>query len=191
MDDAREVERELVNAVLAHRPGAFERLVRTYQGLCWHIIQRLVRNPEDVRELCQDTFLRVHRCLGQYRGDCALKSWIGRIAWTIAVRHLERKRIPLVDNTNDADESLLDTVADGFDLEAAYANDETMRHLHAAIESLPPLQRTLLTLYYLEDMPIPEIASLTGLAGGTIKSHLFRARLRLRGVLEAVAGAAP
>lgn len=191
MDDAREVERELVDAVLAHRPGAFERLVKIHQGLCWHIIQRLVHNPEDVRELCQDTFLRVHRRLGQYRGECALKSWIGRIAWTIAVRHLEHKRIPLVDNTNDADESLLDTVADGFDLEAAYANDETMRHLHAAIESLPPLQRTLLTLYYLEDMPIPEIVVTTGLASGTIKSHLFRARLRLRGVLEAVAGVAP
>jgi RNA polymerase sigma-70 factor (ECF subfamily) len=67
MDDTRMAGRELVEAVLAGRPGAFERLVREYQGLCWHIIVRLVRNPEDARELCQDTFLRVHRCLHQYR----------------------------------------------------------------------------------------------------------------------------
>ena len=58
MDDTRLAERELVDAVLANRPGAFERLVRAYQGLCWHIIQRMVRNPEDVRELA--TAARTH-----------------------------------------------------------------------------------------------------------------------------------
>ena len=60
MDDIRRPDRELVDAVLANRPGAFERLVREHQRLCWHLILRMVRNPEDARELCQDTFLRVH-----------------------------------------------------------------------------------------------------------------------------------
>ena len=190
MDDTRQADRELADAVLANRPGAFERLVRQYQGLCWHIIQRMVRNPEDARELCQDTFLRVHQCLHQYRGESALKSWIGRVAWTIALRHLQHKRIPLVDNADAEDGSLLDNIGDGFDLEAACADEETMRHLHAAIDTLPPLQRTLLTLYYLEETSIPEIARITGLASGTIKSHLFRSRLRLRGTLETRTGVA-
>jgi RNA polymerase sigma-70 factor (ECF subfamily) len=190
MDDIRNShDRELVDAVLADRPGAFERLVREHQGLCWHIIQRMVRNPEDARELCQDTFLRVHQCLHQYRHESALKSWIGRVAYTIALRHLEHRRIPLVDNGSD-DGALLENVGDGFDLEAACADEETRRHLHEAIEQLPPLQRTVLTLYYLEEATIPEIARMTGLANGTIKSHLFRSRLRLRGTLETRTGVA-
>src|SRR6185312_6010060 len=106
MDDTRQADRELADAVLANRPGAFERLLREYQGLCWHIIQRMGRNPEDARELCQDTFLRVHQCLHQYRGESALKSWIGRVAWTIALRHLQHKRIPLVDNADAGEGSL-------------------------------------------------------------------------------------
>jgi RNA polymerase sigma-70 factor (ECF subfamily) len=192
MDDIRSSpDRELVDAVLANRPGAFERLVREYQGLCWHIIQRMVRNPEDARELCQDTFLRVHQCLHQYRYESALKSWIGRVAYTIALRHLQHKRIALVEPAGtDDDCSLVDNIGDGFDLEAACADAETARHLHVAIEALPPLQRTLLTLYYLEETSIPEIARITGLASGTIKSHLFRSRLRLRGALEARTGVA-
>jgi RNA polymerase sigma-70 factor (ECF subfamily) len=191
MDDTRSSpDRDLVDAVLANRPGAFERLVREYQGLCWHIIQRMVRNPEDARELCQDTFLRVHQCLHQYRHESALKSWIGRVAYTIALRHLQHKRIPLVDDGGTDDESLVERIGDGFDLEAACADEETQRHLHEAIEQLPPLQRTLLTLYYLEETSIPEIARITGLASGTIKSHLFRSRLRLRGALEARSGVA-
>ena len=180
-----EDDRSLVTAVLANVPGAFERLVREYQGLCWHIIQRMVRHPEDTRELCQEAFLRVHQCLHQYRFDAALKSWIGQVAYSVAKRHLERKRIPLAEPAADADGlSLLDHVGDGFDLEATTADDEIARHLHAAIETLPPLQRTVLTLYHLDELPIAEIAGITGLAEGTIKSHLFRSRKLLRDALQ-------
>nr|WP_318240507.1 sigma-70 region 4 domain-containing protein [Luteimonas colneyensis] len=56
------------------------------------------------------------------------------------------------------------------------------------MEALPPLQRTLLALYHLEEMPIAGIAGITGLAEGTIKSHLFRARRRLRDLLDARMG---
>lgn len=183
-------DRALVEAVLARAPGAFERLVREYQGLCWHIIQRMVRHPEDARELCQETFLRVHQSLHQYRYESALKSWIGRVAYSIALRHLERQRIPLVESGSDDEPDLLERVSDEFDLEAACADAEEARHLHAAIETLPPLQRTVLTLYHLEDASIAEIAQITGLADGTIKSHLFRSRLRLRERLEARVGVA-
>ena len=184
-DTSMDDDRSLVTAVLANVPGAFERLVREYQGLCWHIIQRMVRHPEDTRELCQEAFLRVHQCLHQYRFDAALKSWIGQVAYSVAKRHLERKRIPLAEPAADADGlSLLDHVGDGFDLEAATADDEIARHLHAAIETLPPLQRTVLTLYYLDELPIAEIAGITGLAEGTIKSHLFRSRRLLRDALQ-------
>ena len=181
MDD----DRSLVTAVLANVPGAFEQLVRDYQGLCWHVIQRMVRHPEDTRELCQEAFLRVHQCLHQYRFDAALKSWIGQVAYSVAKRHLERKRIPLAEPAADADGlSLLDHVGDGFDLETATADGEIARHLHAAIETLPPLQRTVLTLYHLDELPIAEIAGITGLAEGTIKSHLFRNRKMLRDALQ-------
>ena len=184
-------DRDLVEAVLARRPGAFERLIRQYQGLCWHIVQRMVRNSEDARDLCQDTFLRVHQCLHQYRFDSPLKSWIGRVAYTIALRHLEHKRIPLVEHSDEGgDGAAIESISDSVDLEVEYTRDETAKLLHAAIESLPPLQRMLLTLYHLEEIPIPEMTRITGLAAGTIKSHLVRSRLRLRGVLDARKGVA-
>ena len=182
-------DRALVDAVLARAPGAFERLVKEYQGLCWHIVQRMVRQPEDTRELCQEAFLRVHQCLHQYRYESALKSWIGQVAYSVAKRHLERKRIPIVEVSDDEDAlSPLDQVSDGFDLEAACADAEVAAALHAQIEALAPLQRTLLTLYHLDEVPIVEIARITGLAEGTIKSHLFRTRALLRERLQSSMG---
>jgi RNA polymerase sigma-70 factor (ECF subfamily) len=187
----REVDRALVAAVLAGAPGAFERLVKQYQGLCFHIINRMVRQPDDTRELCQDAFLRVHRYLHQYRGESSLQAWIGQVAYSVAKRHLERKRIPLQDAADpDEHQALLENVGDAFDLEGSVADEESARCLHAAIETLPPMQRTLLTLYHLDELPIGEIAAMTGLAEGTIKSHLFRSRQRLRQVLEARMGVA-
>jgi RNA polymerase sigma factor (sigma-70 family) len=178
----------LVDAVLADAPGAFERLVGQYQGLCWHIIYRMVRQPEDARDLCQETFLRVHQCLHQYRYESALKSWIGQVAYSIALRYLRRRRIPLLEPVDDDGLALVENLGDGFDLETASADAQAAEQLHAAIDTLPPLQRTLLTLYHLDELSIPEIAAITGLAAGTIKSHLFRTRLRLRVLLESRVG---
>jgi len=185
-------DRALAQAVLAGRPGAFERLVRTYQGLCWHIIERMVRHPDDTRELCQETFLRVHQCLHQYRGESALKSWIGQVAYSVGKRHLERRRIPIADAIGADEDGLAPAyaVSDGVDLQAEHADDEITLLLHAAIDALPPLQRTVLTLYHLEELPIADIARITGLAEGTIKSHLFRSRRQLRETLETGYGVA-
>jgi RNA polymerase sigma factor (sigma-70 family) len=189
--DRADPDRELVDAVLRGAPGAFERLIRSYQGLCWHIIYRMVRHPEDARDLCQETFLRVHQCLHQYRYESALKSWIGQVAYSIALRHLQRKRIPLQEiHADDDAPSLLENVGDDFDLEGAFGQAQSARLLHAAIDALAPIQRTVLTLYHLEEASIPEIAAITGLAQGTIKSHLFRTRLHLREVLEGRLGVA-
>ena len=189
IEDILRTDRKLVDAVLAVELGAFEQLIRKYQDLCWHVVDRMVRHPEDTRELCQETFLRVHQMLHQYRGDSALKSWIAQVAYSVAIRHLERKRIPLADvpDSNDGLSSA-EFVSDGLDVEMKTSDDQINAQLHAAIDTLPPLQRTLLTLYHLEEMPISDIAQITGIAAGTIKSHLFRSRKQLRDVLESRLG---
>lgn len=178
-------DRALVEAVLAGTPGAFERLVGEYQGLCWHIVHRMVRDREDALDLCQDTFLRVYQNLRQYRHDCPLKHWIGRVAWSIALRHLERRKIGLGAELR-SDEALVTVEDEVEEIDHAAALDDAAAaaRLHAAIETLPPLPRMLLTLYHLDDVPIPDIAQITGLPAGTIKSHLFRARAKLRDTLQ-------
>jgi RNA polymerase sigma-70 factor (ECF subfamily) len=174
-------ERARVRAVLDRQAGAFETLVRDYQRLCWHIVFRMVRDPDDARDLCQETFLRVHRQLRQFRFECPLKSWIGRIAYSIALRHLERRRAAPVSHLEDEDESVLDSLADeAFDLEAYSGDQQLAARLREGVDALSPLPRTVVTLFHLEELSIEEIATITGMSEGTIKSHLFRARLTLR-----------
>lgn len=185
-------DEELVKAVLARAPGAFERLVARHQKLVWHMVYRMVQHPEDARELCQDVFLRVHERLDQYRFESSLSTWIGRVAFSIAGRHLEKKKLPMHEaREQDEDaEPAWQQVSDGFDLEAACADHETMQLLQQAIEKLPALQRTLVTLYHLDELGVSEIANITELPEGTVKNYLFRARAKLRATLEAKLGVA-
>lgn len=180
-----EEDQALVTAVLSGETGSFERLVGSYQNLCWHVVYRMVKHPQDAQDLCQEAFLRVHQYLHQYRSESALKSWIAQVAYSVAKRHLEKKRIPIAESSAEMDgDSLLERVGEDFDLENACIEGQSAGHLHEAIDCLPPLQRTILTLYHLDEMPIAEIATITGLAEGTIKSHLFRSRKQLRDTLS-------
>jgi RNA polymerase sigma factor (sigma-70 family) len=187
-------DHSLVHEVLSERPGAFERLIAAHQGLVWHIVLRMVRDPHEAQDLSQEVFLRVYRKLDQFRFDCQLSSWIGRIAFSIGARFLEKKRLPLEQAGEDADGEAFDPLAqisDGADLESEFAQAELMQHAQRLIEQLPPLQRTVLTLYHAEELGIAEIARITGRPEGTIKNLLFRIRLRLReALLEAVGEAA-
>jgi RNA polymerase sigma factor (sigma-70 family) len=171
--------------VLARRHGAFERLIERHQRLVWHMVHRLLRHPEDTQDVCQEAFLRVHRELHHFRHESQLSTWIARIAWHAALRHLERKRLPQVEL--DSEESpFAEDVADDFDLEASCANAQLIERVHAAIDALPPLKRAVLTLHYLEDLSVSEIAVIVGRPEGTVKSELLRARAKVRHILCAV-----
>jgi RNA polymerase sigma factor (sigma-70 family) len=186
--DGPEADRALLDAIGRQERGAFEQLVRRHQRLVWHVVQRLVRDPEDARELAQEVFLRVHRTLHQFRGDSRLSTWIARVAWTVGVRHLQTRRIELVDTApsgpdNDDDGPLPAAVrdaADPLDLVSQVADAQLSQQLRAQIDRLAPLPRLLLTLYHLHETPLAEIATITGLPEGTVKSHLFRSRRLLR-----------
>jgi len=179
-------ERKIVAAVLARTPGAFEQLVSSHQKLVWHMVYRMVQQPEETRELCQEVFLRVFQRLHQFRFESTLATWIGRVAFSVASRHLRRKRLPIVDlDESDGHPELpIERIGDGVDLQQACERDDMLAQLVRVLEGLPPLQRTLVTLYHLDELSIADIATITELPEGTIKSHLFRARMKMREQLQ-------
>lgn len=174
-------DRDTVAAVLAGTPGAFERLVDSHQALVWHIVLRMTGHREDARDLCQDVFLRVHRTLGQFRHECALGTWIGRVAFSVAANALKRKQIPLAEPDDEDDPY----AAIGGDASPDLELDDQQRRalVHRCVEALSPMQRTLITLYHLDEMPIRDICTIVGAPEGTVKNALFRARRRLREML--------
>ena len=186
-----ESDREIVERVLAGERDAFTALVRRHQRLVAHVVHRMVRDPRDREELCQDVFFRAYRKLDTFAHQARLSTWIARIAYRACLNHLERRELPLYDDLRDGDEGEppIERIAGSgpSPLEMAEA-EETRAFVRARVDELPVQYRTVVTLYHLEEMSVGEIAEVMDLPDGTVKSHLFRARKLLKETLMAAYG---
>lgn len=184
MRDEREQasEAELVERVVAGRRGAVADLIERYGNLVRRIAHRMVDDPRDREEILQDTFVQAVRALPRFRGEARLSTWIGRIGYRECLQHLRRRGAPL-----DREDPLAEV--DGLRSPAAPPFDRLERRelemrVHRLVERLPPAQRVAVTLFYLEEMTVADAARVMSVPENTVKSHLRRARIRLREFIE-------
>lgn len=176
-------DRALVNAILGGSNEAFEELVCRHQRLCWAVISQLVDNGEDVRDLCQECFLQVYRYLHTFRFDCSLRAWVARLAYSLACKYLRKKRIDLLTG-EEADRLLSEAPSSEATHEESAMSREALELVRDNMTVLSRVERAIVGMHYLEEMSISEVSQATGLATGTIKSHLFRSRRKLRIALQ-------
>lgn len=168
----------LIDRVLAQDCDAFAELVRRHERLVAHMVFRMVAEPRDREELCQDVFLRVYQRLHLFEGRSKLSTWIARIAYRTCLNHLE-KRPPNWVALDDAEAAEIETSSDTSAVDALMT-DELNAFVRASVQRLPPAYRAAVTLVYLDDMTVAEVSEVLEMPEGTVKSHLFRARRLLR-----------
>jgi len=175
----------LVQRAVAGDPRAFEMLVVKYQRRIERLVGRMVRDPELVREIAQETFIRAYRALAQFRGESAFYTWLYRIAVNTAKKVLvDMNRDPVVTESammsagDDDDETsrVERELTDGSTPEAVLASKEIARTVNAAIEALSEDLRQAITLREIEGLSYEEIAELMNCPIGTVRSRIFRAR---------------
>lgn len=169
---------ELLAALRARRPEAFTALLKREQDAVWRLMMRLTQDAAMAEDLSQEAFLRVYQRLDQFRGDSRLSTWVLRVAFNIGLRYLERSRTAVHQLVEPEELAQLEDEAPT--VLQRMLDHERQAFLTAALAQMPALPRALLGFYYVEAMPLSEIADSTGLPIGTIKSHLFRARQWLR-----------
>jgi len=181
MDDAT-----LIAQVQAGNEHANRFLIEKYKNLVWHLVLRMVDQQEDAEDLCQEIFLRVFRDIGRFRGESKLSTWIGAIAYNMSISYLRKKGKNIMVSVDD-----YLPVASG--KPAVESADEAVdkssmkKIVHRVIDTLPVQYRTVITLFYLEELSYKEIEGITGMPEGTIKSYLNRGREAIReGVLRLV-----
>jgi RNA polymerase sigma-70 factor (ECF subfamily) len=162
---------------------AFTQLMDHYQNACYGLAWRLLGDADHAADATQDAFLHAYRAIHSYRGG-VFRSWLLRItanaSYDILRRAQRRPASPLPDPEEGAPE-LPDPAAVNPVAEAA--RSELYRHLEAALQLLPPDQRTAVVLCDVYGMDYNEVAAMTESALGTVKSRIHRGRLRLRELL--------
>lgn len=187
-DPPKRTERELVEQVLDGDREAFLAFIDRYERLVKHVVFRMVDDDRDREELCQDVFVRAHRYLDDFRFESKLSTWLARIARNTCLNHLEKKDMPLYadhapsfdDESSDA-RAAFNRIEDPDEDVAAAASDRDRRAVvREGIKALSEHYRTALTLYHLEGMSVSQISEVMDNPEGTVKSHLYRGRKKLK-----------
>jgi RNA polymerase sigma-70 factor, ECF subfamily len=161
---------------------AFESLVDHYAEDMYNLALRIVDHPEEAEDLVQEAFVRAWRGLSTFRGDARFSTWLYRIVVNLCYNRLPRlKRELAALAPDDAALHMPDTVSDA---PAQLISAELVAVIHQEIHNLPSNYRLLITLRHLQEMSYNEIADVTELPLGTVKTGIFRARRLLRDALE-------
>jgi RNA polymerase sigma-70 factor, ECF subfamily len=175
--------RELTDAELAERStvgdnAAFEELARRYRNSLTALIRRLVRNPNEVEELLQETLVRSWRNIATVRNPERVHAWLLQVARNCCRDHdrsIHHREQPTEQQT-------LETYANRYGRTGP--SPEADVELREALKNLPRLEGEAIRLFYLRGLSINEIAETTQSPVGTVKSRLFTARHHLRVFLE-------
>lgn len=176
MEDARKTDVELVRRAAGGDVAAYEQVYRENAGRVLALCLRMTRDRGEAEELVQDVFVRVWEKLGSFRGGSAFSTWLHRVAVNTVIESLRTKARWRDRHDASADPAL--AIDDVFARQAGADID-----LERAIAQLPVQARMVFVLHDVEGHKHREIAALTGLAIGTCKAHLHRARQLLRELL--------
>lgn len=183
-------DEELVLKIQAGDRRAFDQLYWKYKDRIIGIIYNVVRNRQDALELSQEVFVRIYQNIHKFRPETHFFTWAYRIAYNIAIDKYRRKKTAKETeydndyqiNISDADNMLQPAL--GFSPERACEQAELREQIAAAIDSLSPNQRTIITLREIDGLSYDEIAHVLDIQLGTVMSRLHYARLNLQNALR-------
>ena len=185
VDDAiQRRDRILIERARSGDLDAFNDLVTCYQDQLWSLVVRMVPDPDQAGDAVQEAFFSAYRNLASFRGG-SVRSWLSRICINAAmdVQRLRRRR-PVQPYPEFEDDTWQPPAGPEADPERLVIGAERTRALSAALTRITPDQRAAIVLFDVEGYDYHEIAAMTGVSLGTVKSRIHRGRLALRGILD-------
>ncbi|NKB69649.1 MAG: sigma-70 family RNA polymerase sigma factor [Candidatus Latescibacteria bacterium] len=182
--DGRNSDGALVQRVLAGQGRAFDLIVLRYQERVRNSVRRLVRDSDDVEDIAQETFIRAHSRLHDFRGQASLFTWLYRIAVNLSINHLRKQQARSFCALSDGSGELQARGGPEEDLRAS----EVGLQVDQAVADLPPRQRAIFGMRYYDQYSHREIARILGNSEGAVRAGYFHAVQKLQVSLAAVVG---
>ena len=174
----REDERKLIRMIKAGDYRQFERLIIEYQKALYYFIWRMVRDEDDAKDICQETFFKAYKKIKSYKEESKFSSWLFQIGYRKALDHLAKKKRKYVVL------SKMETKSEMSGSEKEFEVKEADSLIGQIIDGLHHKYRTALHLFYREEMTYREIAAVMKIPMNTVKSHIFRGKEIIRDKLS-------
>jgi len=183
-DRSRGTERRLIRRAQRGDAEAMRVLIDGHKDRLFAFVLRVVRHHHDAEEVCQEAFLKAFRSLDSFNSDYRFSTWLFTIAYRLCLNSLRRKK----NLTGEVDLTLFAGDAAPADEDSVHSEEarRLQKLVWEAVEELSEAQRATVVLFYRHQQGCAEIARILQLPVATVKSHLHRARARLKEILEPV-----
>jgi RNA polymerase sigma-70 factor, ECF subfamily len=176
-------ENSLIREILAGQKEEFQRLINHYQNKIYNYIYKIIQNRTDAEDITQETFIKAYFGLRSFKKEFKFSTWLYKIATNCCWNFLKKKKpLSLKDEILDLAES-----QNKNPLQKIVEHDELIIIKKALIQ-LDPKYKIVIALYYFDELSLKEISQVLNLPEGTVKTHLYRAKNKLKNILEAMYG---
>lgn len=178
----RDQERLLIGRVHAGEEAAVRELVDRHKDRLFAFIWRMTRHEQDAEDICQETFLKAFAAIDSFSPQYRFSTWLFTIGYRISLNRMRRKPV----RTVDVDLSAISSAVEDVKREELFESPDAVELkdcVWQAVDQLSPPQRATVLLFYRHEKGCQEIAKVLEIPVATVKSHLHRARHRLREIL--------
>lgn len=162
----------MIQQLAEGKTNAFQQFVVQYQDYVFTIVYRIVNQTEDAEDIAQEVFVKAYKYIKNFDGKSKLSTWLYRIAVNTAISHRRRKKYYTTELTDTNQQSTVKQ-------EDRIKTKEQKKYIQQAFQLLSEDDVTLLTLFYLRELSLKEIADIIKLEQNNVKVKLYRARKRL------------
>ncbi|NDV77607.1 RNA polymerase sigma factor [Dysgonomonas sp. 511] len=162
-----------VRRVIDGHTNDFVYIVRRYEKMVFTIVNKIVANRTEAEDITQEVFIKVFKSLDKFREESSFATWLYRIAYNVTISELRKRKFHFA--------TLEDNSANIPDDDTSYNTGETskeelLKYLDIILKKLPPGDALLITMYYMNNQSMQEIADITGLSVSNAKIKLYRIR---------------
>ena len=173
-----------INQTLSGNVNAFAILVERYKNMVYTLSIKIVKNKEEAEEISQDAFVKAFKNLKNFKGDSKFSTWVYKIAYYASLDSIKRNK--RFSNTENIDDLKIGNLSDIQGALEYLQEKERKKVIGDALLKLNEDERTILTLFYFEELSIKEIVEVVNLSEDNIKVKLYRSRKKLAVILKHV-----
>ncbi len=180
IDERKLEDQKLIKAAREGDQKAYESLLKKYRNLVYHVMIKMVRNPQEAEDLCQEAFIKAFNALASFNEEFAFSTWLMKIATNNCIDFLRKKKLRTysIDEPIQYKDDQVQVELPDHDPtpERQMLNRERSKMIDDAIQELPPRYRHVIVLRHKEEKSYEDIAEILKLPLGTVKARIFRAR---------------
>lgn len=174
----------VIQTVLQGRQSAFAILVNRYEMYVFTLVLRYTANREEAEELAQDVFVKAYKYLADFKGHSKFSTWLYTIVHTTCLSHLRKQNNKTILLEEKKMINLSDQSCTTGNISDTLDHRSQKQLINTAINQLPQTDAEIITLFYQAEQTLEEIGSILGLTTNNVKVRLFRARQKLKEILQ-------